>query len=154
MLIRVHASTKQVHDTDIKHAYVLDILLGRVTKFPPLSHADMAGFSKAATHAVSQLKWTPHRGESADVITRLLCHSGTIQDSQIFVLFFYFLSFLLQMYWANLQAMSLFADHQCNNCLSQRGLEHSPKNSVQCSPHIPRHSSQRDHPGGRRQCGW
>lgn len=48
----------------------------------------MAGISKAATHAVSQLKWTPHRGESADVITRLLCHSGTVWDSQIFVLLF------------------------------------------------------------------
>lgn len=96
MLIRVRASTEPVRDTDIKHAYVPNILLGRVTKFLPLSHSDMAGFSKAATHAVSQLKWTPHRGESADVITRLLCHSGTIQDSQIFVLFFF--SFLLQMY--------------------------------------------------------
>lgn len=49
----------------------------------------MAGISKAATHAVSQLKQKPHRGESADVITRLLCHSGTVPDSQIFVLFFF-----------------------------------------------------------------
>lgn len=43
-----------------------------------LSYPDMAGISKTATHAVSQPKWTPHRGESADVITRLLCDSGTV----------------------------------------------------------------------------
>lgn len=53
----------------------------------------MAGISKGATHAVSQLKWTPHRGELGDVIT-ILCHSGTVQDSQIFVLF----SLLVQMH--------------------------------------------------------
>lgn len=52
----------------------------------------MAALSKAATHAVSHLKWTPHRGESADVITRLLCHSGAALDSHIFVLFFSFFS--------------------------------------------------------------
>ena len=53
-----------------------------------LSQSDMPGISKAATHAVSHLKWTPRGGESLDVITRLLCHSGTILDSQILVLFF------------------------------------------------------------------
>lgn len=56
-------------------------------KSQSLSHSNMAGISKAATHAVSQLKWTPHRGKPADVMTRLLCCSGTTQDSQIFVLF-------------------------------------------------------------------
>lgn len=48
-----------------------------------LSQSDVVGISKAATHSVSQLKWTPHRGEPSDVITnRLLCHSGAVKDTR------------------------------------------------------------------------
>lgn len=49
----------------------------------------------ACSHALWRLKGTPHRGERVDLITWPVHHSGTGEDSQIFVLFFFFLPALL-----------------------------------------------------------
>lgn len=143
MSVQEHVRRQLARDTHIKPVHVLPIFRGKLQSLP---RCDMAGSSKAATHSVSPPKGTPHRGQSADVITTLLCR-GTVRSLCSF-------SSLLQMYRANLQAMPLPADHQRYNRVPQRGLEHPAEDGVQRPPHLPGHSPQGDHPGGRRQCGW